>query len=144
MPGDEHWEFAFTIPAGTAKATPVRNSMAIGVRKLVGVSWMIPQGPSGALGWYFSMGGVQVIPVNSGAWLIRDGNADGSELSHLPDSGAWQLTAYNTGTFPHTIYVTLYASVIRTAPPPPPSPLSLDAFQPGIASVPVSTAKATP
>jgi hypothetical protein len=71
------------------------------------------------------------VPVNKGAWLIRDGNADGSELTRLPDSGDWAVQAYNTGTLPHTIYVTYYADVIRPIPPAPPVPFGLDELQQG-------------
>jgi hypothetical protein len=131
MPGDEHWEFQVTVPAGTAIAAPRTTATILPVRILVGASWFIPVGPSGTLGWRFLSSGVQVIPVNKGAWLIRDGNADGSELSRLPDSGDWAVQAYNTGAFPHTIYVTYYASVIRPATPVPPVPFGLDQLQPG-------------
>lgn len=77
------------------------------------------------------MNGVQVIPVNPPSWLIRDGSADASELAHLPDSGDWQVSAYNTGAFPHTIYITYYAQVIRPVPPAPPVPFGLDELQQG-------------
>lgn len=139
MPGDEHWEFTITVPAHTAIANAITTLTPLQTpRKLVGINWMIPQGPSGTLGWRFTMGKIQVVPVNKGAWLIRDGNADGSELSRLPDSGAWEVTAYNTGANPHTIYVTYYAEIIR------PTvklvvPFGLGELQPGITSVPAHT-----
>jgi len=131
MPGDEHWEFAVTVPAHTSQAAPQTTLTTLPVRKLVAASWSIPQGPSGSLGWRFAMGGVQVIPVNAGAWIIRDGSADSSELARLPDSGAWSVVAYNTGNYPHTIYVTFYAEVLRPGPPPPPTPFGLDELQQG-------------
>jgi hypothetical protein len=131
MPGDEHWEFVVTVPKNTAIAAPVTVPTIIGVRILVSASWNIPTGPSGTLGWRFLSSGVQVIPVNKGAWLIRDGSADASELSRLPDSGDWAVQAYNTGVNPHTIYVTYYASIIKPKPAPPPTPFGLDELQQG-------------
>lgn len=62
------------------------------------------------------MGGVQVIPVNKGAWIIRDGSDSSSALARLPNTGAWDITAYNTGVHPHTVYVTFYVDVLRPAP----------------------------
>ena len=131
MPGDEHWEFVVTVPAGTLITAPRTFPTILPIRRLVSSSWMIPQGPSGTMGWRFLSSGVQVIPVNKGAWIIRDGNADSSELSRLPDSGDWAVQAYNTGTLPHTIYVTYYAEVIRPAAAAPPVPFGLDVLQPG-------------
>jgi hypothetical protein len=135
VPGDEHWEFVVTTPAGTTKTAPLNTLTRMPARRIAGISWMIPQGPSGTMGWRFTMGGVQVIPVNIGAWLIRDGNADGSELARLPDSGSWDITSYNTGTVAHALYVTYYATVIR----PKPAlvvPLGLGSLQPGTDSLP--------
>jgi hypothetical protein len=131
MPGDEHWEFTVTVPKGTPITAPVTQLTTLPVRVLVSASWTIPQGPSGTLGWRFLSSGVQVIPVNKGAWLIRDGSADASELARLPDSGDWTVQAYNTGANPHTIYVTYYAAVIRPAVPVPPVPFGLDELQQG-------------
>lgn len=135
MPGEEHYEFVVTVPAHTLPTAPQLTLTVLPVRKVVAIAWMIPQGPSGNLGWRFSMGGVQVIPVNKGAWLIRDGNADGAQLSRLPDSGGWDITAYNTGNLSHSIYVTYFADVIRPVMSPP-VPLGLDSLQPGIDSPP--------
>jgi hypothetical protein len=87
------------------------------------------------MGWRFTMGTIQVVPVNKGAWLIRDGSAGGNELSRLPDSGAWEVTAYNLGNLAHTLYVSYYANIVR------PTvklvvPFGLDEFQPGITAPP--------
>lgn len=135
MPGEEHHEFVVTIPAGTPVANPVTIQTRMPQRHVVGIQWTIPPGPSGKAGWRITMGGVQVIPANLGAWIIRDGNADGSELERLPSSGAWDVTGYNTGIYPHSLYVTFYVNVIRPAPVRP-IPFNLDLFQPAVSSPP--------
>ena len=131
MAGDEHWEFVVTVPAGTTIASPRVFNTLLPSRKMVSLNWTIPVGPSGTLGWRFLSSGVQVIPVNKGAWLIRDGADNGAVLAGLPDSGDWQVQAYNTGTLPHAIYVTYYASVIKPPPLPLPTPFGLDELQQG-------------
>lgn len=77
------------------------------------------------------MGNVSIVPVNPAQWIVHDGDSTATELARLPDSGAWQIRGYNTGTFPHTIYVTFFAAVIR-----PKAvliiPMGLDSLQPGI------------
>jgi len=135
MPGEEHHEFVVTVPAHTLASAPLITATAMPVRKMAAIAWMIPQGPSGMLGWRFSMGGVQVIPANKGSWLIRDGNADGAQLSRLPDSGAWEVTAYNTGNNPHSIYVSYFVDVIRPKPVLV-VPFGLGLLQPGVDAPP--------
>lgn len=78
---------------------------------------------------------VSIIPVNLGAWIVHDGDSTASELARLPNTGAWQVHGYNTGTFPHTIYVTYYAAVLAPAAVLI-VPMGLDALQPGIDSPP--------
>jgi len=129
MPGDEHHEFTVTIPAGTPKIAPVTIPTIMPARKVVGIQWTIPPGPSGQAGWRITMGGVQVIPANRGAWIIRDGSIDGNALSRLPDSGAWDVTGYNTGIHPHSIYVTFFVDIIRPKPVVP-MPFGFDLLQP--------------
>lgn len=127
---DEAHEFAVTIPAGTAKTAPLTVATRIPPRRVAEIRWLIPPGPSGLAGWRITMGGVQVIPVNAGQWLVRDGHYATAALARLPDSGAWDVTGYNTGKYPHTIYVTFLVEVIRP-PAPLPVPIGLDALQSG-------------
>jgi hypothetical protein len=136
MPGDEHWEFAVSVPAHTAVATPQTTITKMTTpRRLVGIDWTVPPGASGQMGWRFTMGAIQVIPVNKGAWLIRDGSAGGNELDRLPDSGAWEVTAYNTGALAHTLYVSYYANIIRPTVKLV-TPFGLDQLQQAITSPP--------
>jgi len=133
MPGEEHYEFTATIPAGTPQAAPLTIPTVMPVRIVRSIQWTIPPGPSGLAGWRITMGGHQVIPVNTGAWIIRDGSADGTSLARLPDSGAWDVTGYNTGAHPHSMYVTFYVDVIRPKPVVV-TPFNLDLLQPGYGS----------
>lgn len=128
---DEAWEFAVTIPAGTPKATPLVTPTVFPQRRVDEIRWLVPPGPSGLAGWRITMGGVQVIPANPGAWIVRDGHYAGHQLDRLPTSGGWDVTGYNTGKYPHTLYVTfLVALLVR--PLPVIVPLGLDSLQPGI------------
>ena len=133
MDADEHWEFAVTVPAGTPKTAPLVQGTVLPARHITSISWTVPPGPSGLAGWRITMGGVQVIPVNPGAWIIRDGYYQGAALAKLPTSGAWDITGYNTGTFPHTIYVTFFAAIIRKIEQVP-VPFGLDELQQTLAS----------
>ena len=131
MAADEAWEFAVTIPAGTPKTAPVQVNTRFPARRVDEITWMIPPGPSGLAGWRITMGGVQVIPANLGGWIVRDGHYSGTALSKLPTSGAWDVTGYNTGKYPHTFYVTFLVALLER-PPRLTVPLGLDLLQPGI------------
>lgn len=140
---DEAWEFQVTIPAGTTQAAPLVVPTRFPARRVDEITWMIPPGPSGLAGWRITMGGVQVVPANLGGWIVRDGHYSGAALAKLPTSGAWDVTGYNTGKYPHTFYVTFLVAVLE-APPRLIVPLGLDLLQPGITSPPASPRRERP
>jgi len=110
----EVWSFQVTIPAGTAQATPVRVQTTLPVRKVDTLEIVVPPGPAGVMGFAISMGGINVIPIQVGTFIVTDDERINWPLSNLPDSGAWQVTGYNTGDFPHTIYLRWLADVVDT------------------------------
>ena len=57
------------------------------------------------MGWRITTGNAQVIPVNAGAWVVADGESRRWELENLPDGGNWQITGYNLGNQPHSIWI---------------------------------------
>jgi hypothetical protein len=68
----------------------------------------------GSLGWRLSMGKVQVLPdPTTDLWVVADGETGTWSLDDLPDSGAWQVTAYNTGSSSHKVYLEFAVDVIR-------------------------------
>lgn len=94
-----------TIPAGTPTTAPVLVSIAMPVRVVRRIHWKVPRGPAGLFGWLLAMGGAAVLPQPAGTYVIADGQAGTWETASLPDSGAWQVKGYNTGTHPHTVYL---------------------------------------
>ncbi len=105
-PAREARVFQVTIPAGTPLAAPVTIGVSFPPMTVQAVRWRIPPGPSGLMGWRLTMAGGQVLPANSGAWIIADNDADTWELYGQPDSGAWRVTGYNTDIYDHTVYLT--------------------------------------
>lgn len=102
-----------TVPASTPKATPVTVPLTLGTLLVDEIRWRVPPGPRGNLGWYLAMGGVQVLPQNSGGWIVADDESDDWTISGLPDSGAWQLIGYNTGSYDHTVYLDFHTSPVQ-------------------------------
>ena len=111
-PAVEVRTFAVTIPAGTPETAPVTQDIFMPVREVTSVGWKVPPGPSGLMGWRLTMsGGTAVIPTGGG-WVVADDQDDTWPLQDLPDSGAWEVTGYNTGAFPHTVYLTFLLDLV--------------------------------
>lgn len=104
-----------TVPAGTAKSSPAVIPLTLGTLWVDKIRWRVPPGPRGNLGWYLSMGGVQVVPDDAGNFIVADDEYDDWEIENLPDSGAWQLTGYNTGTYDHTVYLYFFTTPIQSS-----------------------------
>jgi len=104
-----------TIPAGTPLAAPVTVSVAFPDRIVRAVRWRVPPGPGGLMGWQLTSDGVPVIPVVPGTWIIADNESDDWPLNGYPTAGNWQVTGYNTGVYPHTVYLTFLLDLITPA-----------------------------
>lgn len=112
------YAFAVTVTAGTSESDPQVTDIAIPPSKVSQVDFVIPPGPSGLMGFALTMAGNTVVPINDGAYIVTDDEHISWQLTDLPDSGAWQLTAYNTDVFDHTVYVRLHADPAALQPVP--------------------------
>lgn len=131
MTFDEVWEFTLTIPAHTLPAAPAVLPCVMPARIVEMFHWRVPAGHGGLTGFRLSMGGVQVFPRNVGAWIIANGEQDTWPVRNVPDSGAWDLTAYNTGNNAHTLFARFMVQIIRR---PESAPLPIPNWR--LASVP--------
>lgn len=104
-PTRELRHFQTTIDAGTPADGPQTASLAMPARIVVGVQVRIPPGPSGTVGFRLTSGGVSMIPVEDDQWIITDDEVIDWTVDGYIDSGAWQIQAYNTGRYPHTLYI---------------------------------------
>lgn len=109
--------YVATIPAGTPLAAPVTIDVSFPQAVTDKVEWHVPRGASGLMGWRLTSGGGQVIPKNQGAWVIADNETGVWELAQLHDSGAWQVTGYNTGAFPHSVHVRFHTRPVPAQDP---------------------------
>ena len=53
-----------------------------------------------------------MFPLPAGSFQIDDGYSGGYDVSGQPDSGAWQVVAFNTGQFPHTLVIRLLTDLV--------------------------------
>lgn len=101
----EVYSFQVTVPAGTAQNAPFRQSLTLPVRKVDTLEIVVPPGPSGQMGFAITMGGINVMPIQSGQYIVTDDQKISWPITDLPTSGAWQLTGYNTDVWPHSVYL---------------------------------------
>lgn len=116
-------EFAVLVPAGTPKAAPLTQSIAFPQRVVTSLSWRVPPGPSGHLGWALTSAGTPVIPIQPGVYIVTDNQSASWDLEGYLDSGNWSVTAYNTGVYDHTVYLTFeldFPGAVAISSPPPP------------------------
>ena len=137
-------EFAVLVPAGTAVGAPLVTDVSFPERTVTAVSWRVPPGPSGLVGWALTSAGAPVIPIQPGAWMVTDNQADTWQLDGYLDSGNWQVTAYNLGVYPHTVYLTFLLDLPGPAVFPVPSPPGSGAGVIGIAGTVLSSSPSVP
>lgn len=107
--------FVITIPAGTPKATPQVTAMTFPPRNVDKILVQVPPGARGEVGFAVGSSGVAFIPFNTGAYIVTDDEIVDWPLEDQITSGSWQLTAYNTGQYAHTLTVRFLLSLTTTA-----------------------------
>lgn len=100
------YEVEVTVPAGTAIATPQITDVSLPPGLISSIEWRVPPGPRGAVGFQLGSSGWPVLPRTPGTWIVADDDKQTWQSSEFIDSGSWQVFAYNTGNYDHTLYFT--------------------------------------
>lgn len=109
--------YTVTCPAGTPQATPAVFPLAMPPRVVRRIDWTVPNGPLLTMGFLLSMGGVPVLPVaGQFTYVVENASRGFWETEGYPDSGAWQVTMYNTGANPHSVRLTFAVDLPARAP----------------------------
>lgn len=95
--------FDVTVPAGTLKTAPQVTALAMPARVVREIEVIIPPGPRGNVGFQIGLANRQLLPYTAGSFIVSDDETIRWPLEEMPSSGAWQVIAYNTGQFPHTL-----------------------------------------
>lgn len=109
--------FQVTVPAGTLQSAPQVSTLAMPPRIVRRVEIVVPAGALFQVGFQLAMAGTQVIPYTRGAFVVTDDEKIGWDLEGQSTSGAWELIAYNTGLFPHTLYFRFLVDLPEVAVP---------------------------
>lgn len=130
----ESYDFAVTIPAGTAIANPLTTLTTFPLRRVTRIDWRVPTGANGVMGFRIGLKSVQYRPTQAGTWVIASGQTGFWDLDGNVHSQDWSVIGYNTGANPHTVYVTYHVQVIERDVPEP----SVDLFDDSILRLGVS------
>lgn len=104
--------YTVTVPAGTTIADNWSESITFPPEVVDTVEIRIPPGPNGNMGFRLGSSGTPVIPYNSDGWVITNDEVISWSLEDYFDSGAWQVFAYNVGTYDHSIYIRFLNSLV--------------------------------
>lgn len=127
--------FAVTLTAGTTAAAAVTTDVAMPPREIRKITAVIPNGCAGLVGFRLTIAGISVLPVQGTDWIIGNGETIDWVTDGYPNSGAWQLTGYNTDVFDHTIYLRFEVD--------PPNPVPTQSVTVG-STVPTMTSAPSP
>jgi len=98
-------EYHVTIPAGTPISANFTVSIAMPTRIIDQIDIVVPPGPRGEVGFQIGSSGAQIIPTQTGTYIVTDDEVIHFPLTDQIDSGGWEVFAYNTGQYDHTLYI---------------------------------------
>lgn len=105
---------AFTIPAGTLISAPVSQTWPLEDNYLVSINTRIPPGPSGLMGFRILWSQQQIVPWGNNSWLTADDEEINWPSNTAISTSALTVQGYNTGIYPHTVYL---RGLVSTLPP---------------------------
>lgn len=114
-------KYTVTIPAGTTATAPHKVRLTMPPLIVTAIRWMVPPGWTGYAGFAIGNAQTSVIPYNGDKWIVATDDSDVLTLTDYTTSGTWWLIGYDTGTHPHTVYLTFECTLPSTASPLAPS-----------------------
>lgn len=106
--------FDVSVPPGGSATAPQKFALTLPPRRVTGVEFQIPDGNRGSVKFAIGMGGTQLVPSNTGQFISGNAEVIHWPLSGMPDSGAWQMLAFNTGVWAHVIQVRFLLELVST------------------------------
>lgn len=110
--------FTVTIPPGVAIATPQTFSLSFDDGVVTRIIVTIPPGPSGFMGFQFRHKGGPVIPYTGGQFIVGDDRVVDWPVANMPTADGWELYAYNTDIYQHSVYIEFLIDEIPVGPTP--------------------------
>lgn len=109
------YAFSPSIPTGTSSAAPYTTDLVFNPAEVIAVSWKVPPGPRGLMGWALGASGQQIVPANVGEWIVTDDEEDIWNLTETVQTGDFTFLGYNAGTNPHQVFLRFLCVPLRHA-----------------------------
>lgn len=126
--------FNVTIPAGTPISAGFTADLSFPARIVQQIDVLVPPGPRGEVGFAIGSAGRPVIPEQTGQFIVTDDEVIHWPLENYIDSGSWTFFGYNTGAFPHTLYVRFQLGLVQQPGGAAPIAAAALASTPGVSS----------
>lgn len=123
-----------TVPAQTPISANWSQVISFPPRTVDQINVRVPPGPRGTVGFAIGTSGMPLVPAGPGVYLVANDQEIDWPLDNVPNSGSWQVFAYNTGNYPHTLYLTFLLDLVQPSAVAT-APIAADAL-----SMPVSLA----
>lgn len=94
-----------TVPAGTGSTTPITVALPFDEGEILNIEAIIPDGCAGLVGFAFRQSSQRVIPFSTNAWIIGNNEKISWDTEGYPTGAKWDVIAYNTDIFPHTLQI---------------------------------------
>lgn len=110
-------QFTVSIPASTAKAAPFTKVISFPAETVITLDLEVPHGPVGLMGFYLAISGQQIIPFQTGEFIVWDDVQDTWALEDYPQTNAWSIVGYNLDTtFAHQVVARFHNEPLHVQP----------------------------
>lgn len=120
---DEVRIYPVLVPKGTLQTAPQVTALPMPQRLVQRIQILVPPGPGGMVGFQLAAGGQSIVPYNDASWIVTNNEVIDWPLEGMPEAGSWQLHAYNTGKFDHTLTVRMLLGLPEKAQAKPLTPI---------------------
>lgn len=107
------YAFQPTVPTGYSASAPYVTDLTFNPAEVLAISWKVPPGPRGVMGWALGVSGQQIVPTNVGEWIASDDEEQTWALEETVQTGDFTFIAYNTGTFAHQVFIRFLCVPLR-------------------------------
>lgn len=99
------YQVSVTVATGSTSAAPVTTPIVIDDIYCYSVEVEVPDGPAGLMGFYIQYASTQIVPWGPNGTYLRVDDYEHTYPVEAELGKSLAVVAYNTGAWPHTIYM---------------------------------------
>lgn len=123
---DREAVFHVTIPAGTPATNPLTSPLVWAPGYVRAIHVTIPDGHAGLTGYAIGYAGQQVVPDETGTYIISNDEKITHEFAVTYIGQQWTLIGYNTDVYDHTFHLRAEIDETPTPAQPPVLPALIE------------------